>query len=377
MADNLGQSSNPKRARIMPAEEEDRKEDLTLIESVMADEFTEAVKLIDVYVGRIADLRHISKLISALGGCLPIPARLQHLKRVGRDGQIILAETTELVKLLECEGFMEHDSGVGEGLEKYFKSKKLDEELVESLYTDLTVRKVAKDAPRLRWQYEEANGHWPCKFHPNKYVENLFKNTVFNETERRFHQQIMSAALFLAQNHEGKPFGICVNPKLKRIAAIGVDKSEKHPIMHCPMVLIDNVAVSQEGGVWHRSFQHDLEVEKGYILGGIEPDYIRLLTGKFTDIRFGAEPIKSAAEVKLDELPTHDDNLAKYGPYLCTGYDVYLTHEPCIMCAMALTHSRVRRVFFHRKTSRGALGSITKVHCITGLNHHYEAFQIL
>lgn len=377
MADNLGQSSNPKRARIMPAEEEDRKEDLTLIESVMADEFTEAVKLIDVYVGRIADLRHISKLISALGGCLPIPARLQHLKRVGRDGQIILAETTELVRLLECEGFMEHDSGVREGLEKYFKSKKLDEELVESLYTDLTVRKVAKDAPRLRWQYEEANGHWPCKFHPNKYVENLFKNTVFSETERKFHQQIMSAALFLAQNHEGKPFGICVNPKLKRIAAIGVGKSEKHPIMHCPMVLIDNVAVSQEGGVWHRSFQHDPELEKDYILGGIEPDYIRLLEGKFSDIRFGAEPIKSAAVVKLDELPTHDDNLAKYGPYLCTGYDVYLTHEPCIMCAMALTHSRVRRVFFHRKTSRGALGSITKVHCVTGLNHHYEAFQIL
>ena len=35
-----------------------------------------------------------------------------------------------------------------------------------------------------------------------------------------------------------------------------------------------------------------------------------------------------------------DDN------YYLTGYDLYIFREPCIMCAMALVHSRVRRVFY-------------------------------
>ncbi|CAG9540259.1 unnamed protein product [Cercopithifilaria johnstoni] len=63
--------------------------------------------------------------------------------------------------------------------------------------------------------------------------------------------------------------------------------------------------------------------------------------------------------------------------YLGTGYDVYMTDEPCAMCAMALVHFRVGRVFYGKRTfSSGVYESCWRIQEEKSLNHHYAVFRI-
>ncbi|CCK69686.1 Tad3p KNAG_0C05880 [Huiozyma naganishii CBS 8797] len=66
--------------------------------------------------------------------------------------------------------------------------------------------------------------------------------------------------------------------------------------------------------------------------------------------------------------------------YLCVDYDVYTTHEPCSMCAMALIHSRVKRcIFIKDMPETGSLkvgsGDGYCIHSNKALNSKYEVFQ--
>ena len=66
---------------------------------------------------------------------------------------------------------------------------------------------------------------------------------------------------------------------------------------------------------------------------------------------------------------------AALGSWRLAGCTVYVTLEPCVMCAGAIVHARVRRLVFGAWDARaGAAGSITNVFTLPGLNHRVDVF---
>src|SRR5205085_9371171 len=64
---------------------------------------------------------------------------------------------------------------------------------------------------------------------------------------------------------------------------------------------------------------------------------------------------------------------AAVGDWRLTECDLYVTKEPCPMCAGALVHTRVRRVIFGcTDTVAGAAGSVMNLLQMPGFNHRCE-----
>jgi tRNA(adenine34) deaminase len=61
--------------------------------------------------------------------------------------------------------------------------------------------------------------------------------------------------------------------------------------------------------------------------------------------------------------------------YRVTDTTLYVTLEPCPMCAAALVHARVRRVVFGAFDPRaGGAGSVIDIFKLDGLNHRVDVF---
>jgi len=54
-------------------------------------------------------------------------------------------------------------------------------------------------------------------------------------------------------------------------------------------------------------------------------------------------PLTPTEQASFDE-----DNIVPNG-YLCVDLEIYLTHEPCLMCSMAIVHSRFTRCIFDQR----------------------------
>jgi tRNA(adenine34) deaminase len=71
------------------------------------------------------------------------------------------------------------------------------------------------------------------------------------------------------------------------------------------------------------------------------------------------------------EIAALRDAARALGNYRLPGCDLYVTLEPCAMCAGAIMHARIRRVVFGaRDPKTGACGSVVDLLAERRLNHH-------
>ncbi|KAG8189448.1 hypothetical protein JTE90_012520 [Oedothorax gibbosus] len=178
------------------------------------------------------------------------------------------------------------------------------------------VYEVPKYPALTQKQFKDVSELWPIQFRENKYVEKLLKDELLSSKEREDVSKFMKMCLNAAQHGDWIWL-----PKAKVVAA------GKLTVNTCTTHL-----------TLKRTMMKRLKSLKGRILEKMLRNWLFRISG--------------------------------------TSYDAYLSREPCVMCAMALVHSRIRRVFYSTSTSWGALGSHCKLHILNGLNHHYEVFKV-
>eukprot|EP01080_Neovahlkampfia_damariscottae_P008282 gene8282-107_t len=182
--------------------------------------------------------------------------------------------------------------------------------------SSLIISKVPSNEVSNSVDFKKFSSIWPFSkpMHEKfRFLENYISSLSKEEIEKS--EEYMKIAIDFAKKNESKKGAVIVNPKTNEIIAKSFDESLNHPLHHTTMMVIQNVSILERNNK-KRKINDDL--------------------------------------------------------YLCTGLDLYITHEPCAMCSMALIHSRINRVFYGvPNPTFGGLGSKYYIHSISSLNHHY------
>jgi tRNA(adenine34) deaminase len=126
-------------------------------------------------------------------------------------------------------------------------------------------------------------------------------------------------------------------------------------------VIVDDAGYMAEALVLARAAQERGEVPVGAIV--VRDDAI---IG-----RGGNAPIAANDPTAHAEIAALREAARVVGNYRLPGCSIYVTLEPCAMCAGAILHARIGRLIYGaRDPKTGACGSVVDLFGETRLNHH-------
>ena len=115
----------------------------------------------------------------------------------------------------------------------------------------------------------------------------------------------------------------------------------------------------------------DLAREAG-AAGEVPVGALVVLEGEIVGRGFN-QPIGRSDPTAHAEIMALRDAAAQLGNYRLPGCSLYVTLEPCAMCAGAIMHARIARVVFGaRDPKTGVAGSVINLFAEERLNHHAE-----
>ncbi|CAI2168068.1 6515_t:CDS:2 [Funneliformis geosporum] len=313
---------------------------------VLSEEESRVLETVDIYVSDV-EPKETERVIKFLENHCPrdreILCHAKRIKKISHDKGFTLAVlicSVEIITMTELTTLI-NNHNLGSTLKP-------------------RIQQICKYPAITRTQFDEWRKLWPINFR-----EDPRRETKFTLKEIELIKQYMENAIQLSSNAKSKgelPIGcILVDPKKNIILSEVIDtrNSTKNPLRHAVLNCIDDIASLERSNCVKKS--NKIEVPR---------------KRTFNEVTIGDDTGKDDVEIILDEEDSAKQRENVEGAYLCKGYDVFVTHEPCIMCSMALVHSRVRRVFYGRSnTVSGGLGSCYKIHTHNSLNHHFKSFK--
>lgn len=177
---------------------------------------------------------------------------------------------------------------------------------------------VPRDGALTRKQLADFSLHWPLTFRKPS-----FEPLELNASVRAEYANWLDRATEVG----GDKCGCIVLDKSGREIVATVDETHVHPLRHAVMVAIEKVAEANS-------------------------------------LALAEEGQRGLKRPRADE------------DYLCQECEVITSHEPCVMCAMALVHSRVRLVAYDMPDPHfGGLGGKIALHTCPNLNHQIRVLR--